>query len=134
MNKFDIHHVGIAVNNLEKALSVYESLGYSASSIYSDLHQGVKICLLFKGTELMIELVTRLNDTDSSPVDSILAKNGPSAYHTCYSVVNIESAIKEMRDLGFIQVSKLNPAIAFGGRRVAFMFNTNVGLIELVEK
>jgi methylmalonyl-CoA/ethylmalonyl-CoA epimerase len=134
MSKFQIHHVGIAVNNLDKAIEVYTSMGYSSSPVFSDPLQGVRICLLAKNDELMVELVARLNDIDRSPVDSILEKNGPTAYHTCYVVAKIEEAVNEMKELGFIQVSKLSPAIAFENRRVTFMYNSNVGLIELVEK
>ena len=134
MSKFQIHHVGIAVKNLNKAIEVYTSMGYSSSPIFSDSLQGVRICLLFKNDELMVELVTRLNDVESSPVHSILEKNGPTAYHTCYVVANIEEAVNEMKELGFIQVSKLSPAVAFKNRRVTFFYNPDVGLIELVEK
>ena len=134
MSKFQIHHVGIAVNDLDKAIKVYTTLGYNSSPIFSDALQGVRICLLFKGDELMVELVTRLNDVESSPVDSILEKNGPAAYHTCYIVAKIEEAVNEMKEIGFIQVSRLSPAIAFENRRVTFMYNSDVGLIELVEK
>lgn len=134
MSKFKIHHVGIAVKNLDKAIEVYTAMGYSSSQVFSDPLQGVRICLLSENDELMVELVTRLNEIDRSPVDSILDKNGPTAYHTCYVVAEIEDAINEMKELGFIQVSKLSPAIAFENRRVTFMYNSNVGLIELVEK
>lgn len=134
MSKFQMHHVGIAVKDLDKAIKVYTTLGYNSSPIFSDALQGVRICLLFKDDELMVELVTRLNDIESSPVDSILEKNGPTAYHTCYIVAKIEEAVNEMKEIGFIQVSRLSPAVAFENRRVTFMYNSDVGLIELVEK
>ena len=55
-------------------------------------------------------------------------------YHTCYEVVDIEVEIKKLKKNGYIQVSKTVPAIAFENRLVCFLYNKNIGLIELLNK
>ena len=80
----------------------------------------------------MVELLEPVDET--SPVCKILDKNGVMPYHTCYIVVDIDNAIAELRTQRYIQVSKPAKAVAISGSRVCFMFNKNVGLIELVEK
>ena len=62
-----------------------------------------------------------------------LEKVGVSPYHCCYEVDNIEDAVSELRIQKYILVSKPVEAVAFCGSRVCFLFNKNVGLIELVE-
>lgn len=71
---------------------------------------------------------------DTSPVCKNLQKNGVSPYHICYETENLEEAILELKKQKFIMVSKPSPAVAFGGKRVCFLFSKTVGLVELVEK
>lgn len=70
---------------------------------------------------------------ETSPVNKILEKNGVTPYHTCYIVDEIELAMKELRKMKYIVVSKPAEAVAIHGCKVCFLFNKNVGLIELVE-
>lgn len=54
-------------------------------------------------------------------------------YHICYLVDNIDSTVNELRKKKYILVSNPEKAIAIQNSRVCFLFNKNVGLIELVE-
>ena len=78
-----------------------------------------------------LELLAPVNE--NSPVNNILEKNGVSPYHTCYVVKDIQEAISELRKQKYVMISKPAEAVAFKGSKVAFLFNKNVGLIELVE-
>ena len=126
------HHIGIAVNNIEKAQILYEKLGYKMFLLTNDAVQNVKLCFLDKLNSPTIELVCPIDD--KSPVVNILKRNGPMPYHTCYEVADIELEIKKLKKGGYIQVSKTAPAIAFNNRLVCFLYNKNIGLIELLNK
>ena len=63
----------------------------------------------------------------------ILDAVGVSPYHTCYEVKNLQEAIAQLRQQRFMLVNGPVPACALENREIAFMFNKNYGLIELVE-
>ena len=126
------HHIGVAVNSIENAQSLYEKLGYKMSKKLNDPIQNVKLCFLNKINSPTIELVCPLDD--KSPVVNILKKNSATPYHTCYEVADIENEIKELKKERFVQVSKIVPAVAFENRLVCFLYNKNIGLIELLNK
>lgn len=128
---FKFHHIGVAVKDIEATAAIYENGGYKASATIYDPIQNVNICWLTKDDSPIIELLAPVDE--ASPVNKILEKNGVSPYHTCYIVENIEAAISELRKQKYVMVSKPAEAIAFKGSKVAFVFNKNVGLIELVE-
>ncbi len=128
---FIFHHIGVAVKSIEKTAHIYEQGSYTRSSITFDPIQNVYICWLKKEGVPLIELLEPADET--SPVCKILEKNGVTPYHMCYIVDNIEKAILELRKQRYVQVSQPVVAVAINGSRVCFMFNKNVGLIELVE-
>lgn len=80
----------------------------------------------------LVELLSPADD--KSPVVQILEKNGVTPYHICYSVDDLEEAIKSLRKLRYMVVSKPKPACAIENRRVAFLYHKDMGLIELVEQ
>ena len=80
----------------------------------------------------MVELVEPINDR--SPVNEILKKNGNIPYHFCYEVDGLTEAILEMKKSGFIKIINPVPAKAFNNRLICFLYNKDVGLIELLEK
>jgi methylmalonyl-CoA/ethylmalonyl-CoA epimerase len=49
-------------------------------------------------------------------------------------VESIEDAVAELRKMRYIVVRKPEPAIAFGNKRVCFLYHKQVGLIEIVEQ
>lgn len=126
------HHIGIAVKEIEKTAAVYVQGGYNKSTITFDPIQNVNICWLVKDGMPTIELLAPVDE--KSPVNKTLEKNGVTPYHTCYIVDDIESAVKELRKQKYIIVSKPEPAVAINNCKVAFLYNKNIGLIELVEE
>ena len=79
-----------------------------------------------------IELVSPISE--ESPVDTHLSKIGPTPYHICYKSDNIEADIESLTANGYKVLIPLAPAIAFGNKRVVFMYSIAVGLIEIVEE
>ena len=128
---FRFHHIGVAVKEIDATASVYEQGGYRRSVSIVDPIQNVNICWLTKEGMPTVELLAPVDE--KSPVNKTLEKVGVSPYHCCYVVDNIEAAAAELKKQRYIMVSKPAEAVAFYGSRVCFLFNKNVGLIELVE-
>ena len=131
LESFKFHHIGVAVKDLDSTASVYENGGYRRSSSIFDPIQNVNICWLAKEGAPTVELLAPIDE--KSPVNRTLEKVGVSPYHCCYVVDNLEEACAELRKQKYIMVSKPAEAVAFCGSRVCFLFNKNMGLIELVE-
>ena len=132
MIQYKYHHTGVATKDIKLSAAFYVNIGYSQSEIVIDDIQNVRICFLSKINSPLIELVEPINDR--SPVNKILEKNGNIPYHFCYEVDDLREAILEMKKLGFIKIINPVPAIAFNNRLICFLFNKDVGLIELLEK
>ena len=125
LNNFRFHHIGVAVKDIVSTATMYVNGGYKQSDTTFDPVQNVNICWLTK--EGMPLLRYRTKDLYT------LLKNGVTPYHTCYTVENIEIAIKDLRAQKYIIVSKPQPAVAINNCKVAFLYHKNTGLIELVE-
>lgn len=125
------HHIGIACRDIDKTREFYLGLGYTASPVVDDPLQHVRICFLDKEGAPRLELLEPLDD--QSPVARTLATAGVTPYHFCYEVRNIDEAVAALRTKRFLLVSGPVPACALGDRRIAFLYNKNNGLIELVE-
>ena len=128
---FRFHHIGVAVFDIDSTAEMYAGAGYEKTETVYDPAQNVSICFLKKEGMPMIELLEPRDQ--SSPVNGTLEKNGVTPYHFCYEVDDIEKAVADLRPLKYIAVSKPEPACAIDGRRVCFLFNKKVGLIELLE-
>lgn len=131
LDSFRFHHIGVAVKDIEKTAAFYVQSGYKQSSIVFDAIQNVNICWLTKKNMPIVELLAPVGV--SSPVCKILEKNGVTPYHTCYIVENIETAVAELQKMKYIVVVKPVEAPAITNCKVCFLFNKNIGLIELVE-
>lgn len=127
------HHVGIAVQNIKEAINAYEAFGYTKTSlIIQDPIQKVQICFLDKEDSPTLELVAAISL--ESPITNILAKSGPTPYHNCFEVIDITESVARLKQYGYRRLSAIVPAIAFGNRRICFLYHKEVGLIELLEK
>ena len=125
------HHLGIACQDIEATSTHYLPLGYICSEIIEDPLQNVRIAFLTHSSMPMLELLSPVNE--NSPVVEILRKNGTTPYHICYEVNEMEATIKQLRKKRYLIVSKPKKAVAIDGRKVAFLYNSEVGLIELLE-
>jgi methylmalonyl-CoA/ethylmalonyl-CoA epimerase len=128
------HHLGIAVNEIQTALRIYNNLfGYRLlSGPFNDPLQAASVC--FVGSDLgvnpVLELIAPLGN--DSHVHSIIQK-GAGAYHLCYEVPDLEQSIAAARIKGCIVVRNPAPAVAFDGRRVAWLYTPTRHLLEILE-
>ncbi|MCH7752528.1 MAG: VOC family protein [Planctomycetes bacterium] len=131
---FKIDHIGIAVPDIERALSQYADMfGYRLlRGPYDDPQQQARVAFIGNDStgDPPLELVAPLGA--DSQVQRVLAK-GLSLYHVCYEVPDLEEAIEHLRASGCLLVSGPTPAVAYDGRPIAWLYTPNRQLTELVE-
>ncbi|WP_425449708.1 VOC family protein [Dethiothermospora halolimnae] len=126
-----VNHIGYAVYNIEDSIEEFKELGYIENE-RSVVDKNRDIIIQFmKNGDYMVELIAPVSE--ESPITNILKKSGPSPYHICYESNNLENDIANLKSKGFIIISSSKEAIAFNYRKVVFLYNKNVGVIELVE-
>ena len=126
-----VDHIGYAVKDIEKAKKTMENLGFIFGNIIEDSDRNIDLCF----GELdgyCIELVAPKNE--KAPINMYLSKIGPTPYRICYKSDTIEKDIEQLKANRFKVSIPLAPAIAFGNKRVVFMYSLSVGLIEIVEE
>ena len=131
-NDIKFHHFGIACKDILKTGTLYKEMVYEVGETVFDPLQNVNICFLTHPTMPLVELLSPIDET--SPVVQILNKVGVTPYHTCYEVDDLEEAIKRFRKQRYVVVAKPKNACAIENRRVSFLYNPDMGLIELVER
>ncbi len=121
------HHIGIATEDIDKMilnLKKYFDIKEISDIVY-DSNQDANLCMITLEDNIKIELI-------SGNVVSNILKKRQYLYHTCYTVKNIESTIKELINDGALLVRESKEAILFDNKKVAFLM-WNLGLIELLE-
>ena len=132
MSASQIHHVGVAVANLDASIELYRrALGAELVHRASSESEGIEAALLRIGSD-EIELMSALRD--DSPVGKFMAKRGPGLHHVAYGVKDIDLALAEARAAG-LELIDAEPRIGLNGRRIAFVHPKSVGgvLTEFVE-
>jgi methylmalonyl-CoA/ethylmalonyl-CoA epimerase len=124
------HHIGVACAGIVDETNWYRSLGYREEGPeFTDPVQGIRGQFLVLG-ESRVELVEAL--AGSVVLDPWLQRGGP-LYHMGYLVDDLSAAIAQVVSTRAFLVSPPKPAVAFGGRRVAFCMRPNRLLVELIE-
>jgi len=104
MNISKIEHIGIAVENLEKAIPYYETLlGSKCYAIEEVIDQKVKTAF-FKVGETKIELLESMDP--EGPIGKFLEKKGPGVHHIAFAVDQVDSALAEAELAGIQLVDK----------------------------
>jgi len=132
---FKLLHVGVAVPSLGPAAeSLSKLFGYHlVSGPFDDPIQKVSVEFLAQSAEDSAEIELIAPAAEDSPIRSMLAKDGGGAYHLCFETSDIEAALAHAKAIGCIIVSPPVPAVAFQGRRIAWIYTRSRQLFELVE-
>jgi methylmalonyl-CoA/ethylmalonyl-CoA epimerase len=128
-----LHHVGYVVGGIEETVSSFVKSvnGSWDGSVFHDPIQKVKVTFIeTPGTTVQIELVAPADE--ASPVRAFLAAGG-GLHHLCYEVNNCERALRTVREKNGMIVRRPKPAVAFGGRKIAWAITAEKLLIELLE-
>jgi methylmalonyl-CoA/ethylmalonyl-CoA epimerase len=126
-----IHHVGMAVDDLDQAVGTYERLfGATVEHRATVEDQGVEAASLRLG-EGRVELMESLGE--ETPVGRFLAKRGPGMHHIAYEVADLPAALRHLAD-GGAEVIDEAPRPGLFGLQVAFVHPDTVHgvLSELV--
>jgi len=127
-----IDHIGIAVEDLEAAIELYEqSFGMELALRETVEEQGVEAVLLNVG-DGHVELLAPLGP--DTPVGKYLAKRGAGLHHVAYAVDDIDSTLERLAASG-IELIDAKARVGIGGSRVAFLQPRSTGrvLTEIVE-
>lgn len=128
-----IHHFGFLAKDLKKTVDNFILLGHKpVNDIIRDFDRGVDIIFLTSNDNMLIEIVSPY--TKNSVVSGLIKNNNNKLYHIAYLVDGIDEDICALQHKGFILIDPPKPAIAFGGKKVAFLISSHTGIIELIEK
>src|SRR5213593_1570518 len=118
-----IHHLGVAVEDLDVALSTYERLfGAEVEHRATVEDQGVRAASLRVG-DGRVELLEPLGE--DTPVGRFLVKRGPGMHHVAYEVSDLEATLVELARAG-ADLIDARPRPGLFGLEVAFVHPDSV--------
>ncbi|MES1246074.1 MAG: methylmalonyl-CoA epimerase [Actinomycetota bacterium] len=118
-----IHHVGVAVEDLDAAVATYERLfGGRLEHRERVEEQGVEAASMRLG-ESRIELLAALGD--ETPVGKFLARRGPGMHHVAYQVDDVTAALRDIAASGAELIDE-QPRVGMFGLQVAFVHPESV--------
>jgi methylmalonyl-CoA epimerase len=113
-----IHHLGLAVEDLDEALATYGRLfGATLEHRSTVPDQGVHAVSLLVGGD-RIELVSPTDE--DTPVGRFLASRGPGMHHVAYEVDDVGAALAELAEAGAALIDEA-PRAGLFGLEVAFV-------------
>jgi len=118
-----LRHIGVAVRSIDEAAP--------GALKQLDPLQNVRVAFI-ELNGVPCELVEPVDER--SPVNGYLEHRKMNLYHLCFEVPDLERAVKQARQQGFHALGKPKPAVAFEGRRIAWVFSPTLGLFELLER
>jgi len=132
MKPSHIEHIGIAVSNLETAISFYEKVfGLKCYNIEEVAEQKVRIAFFLVG-QTKIEL---LESTDpEGPIGKFIEKKGEGIHHIAFAVEKIEEQLVHAEKMG-VKLIDSTPRKGAEGLDIAFLHprSTSGVLIEICE-
>jgi methylmalonyl-CoA/ethylmalonyl-CoA epimerase len=113
-----IHHLGVAVEDLDDALETYERLfGAELERRESVPDQGVEAAAMRVG-DSRVELLASLGE--ETPVGKFLSKRGPGMHHIAYEVADLPEELARLRSEGAELIDD-EPRPGLYGLEVAFV-------------
>jgi methylmalonyl-CoA epimerase len=113
-----IHHLGVAVENLDEALETYARLfGAELEHRAHVEEQGVEAAAVLVGSG-RVELLAPLGE--ETPVGKFLASRGPGMHHVAYEVDDVHSELDRLAAAGADLIDE-EPRQGLFGLQVAFV-------------
>jgi methylmalonyl-CoA/ethylmalonyl-CoA epimerase len=114
----EIHHVGVAVVDLDEAVATYSDL-FGATVEHRDTleEQGVEAVAVRLGSG-RIELLRALGE--DTPVGRFLARRGPGMHHVAYGVADVGAELERLAAAG-VHLIDAEPRTGLYGLQVAFV-------------
>ena len=118
MESRGVHHIGIAVADLDEGVATYERLlGGVVEHRELVPEQGVEAATVLVG-DARLELLAPTGD--DTPVGRFLAKRGPGIHHIAYEVDDVGAALEELASEG-AELIDVAPRRGLFGLQVAFV-------------
>jgi methylmalonyl-CoA/ethylmalonyl-CoA epimerase len=113
-----IHHLGVAVANLDEAISSYERLfDAELEGRETQDEQGVEAASMRVGGG-HVELLAALGP--DTPVGKFLARRGPGMHHVAFEVEDLSGELSRLEGEG-VQLIDTSPRPGLFGMQVAFV-------------
>jgi methylmalonyl-CoA/ethylmalonyl-CoA epimerase len=113
-----IHHLGVAVEDLDRAVTTYERVfGAQLEHRETVPDQGVEAASMRVG-DGRVELLASLGE--ETPVGKFLAKRGPGMHHVAFEVDDVRGAVGELAGKG-VELVDEQPRQGLFGLQVAFL-------------
>ncbi|MCE1247688.1 MAG: methylmalonyl-CoA epimerase [Firmicutes bacterium] len=128
-----VHHIGIAVENLETAVATYQAFLDDVEIEYEEVpSQKVKVAVIPLGDSRLEFLQPTSPD---SPIAGFIEKRGQGIQHICIEVNDINEALKKLEEKGYKLIDK-EPREGAMGMKIAFVHPKSTGgvLLELSQK
>jgi methylmalonyl-CoA epimerase len=118
-----IHHLGVAVEDLDEAVETYTRLfGAEVEHRQTVPDQGVEAAAVLVG-DGRVELLASLGE--ETPVGKFLSKRGPGMHHVAYEVADLRAALASLADAGAELIDE-EPRAGLFGLEVAFVHPESV--------
>jgi methylmalonyl-CoA/ethylmalonyl-CoA epimerase len=127
-----IHHIGIAVKNLDDALGRYKKqLGFQFEGREIVGSENVDVAI-FRIGESRIELLE--STQPGTAISKFIEKRGEGIHHISVEVDDIEQSLEKLKNAGSPVIDE-HPRIGAGGHKVAFIHPKGTAgvLLELIE-
>jgi methylmalonyl-CoA epimerase len=120
LSRYRMHHVGIVVPSLERAVSGYAgAFEFQTTTVpFEDKAQRVRVAFVQVGVDTWLEFIEPVGA--DSPVTQFLSKTRGGYHHVAFEVDDIDAAVREFEEARSLVVCR--PVLGFEGRRVAFLF------------
>ena len=113
-----IHHLGVAVHDLDEAVETYERLfGAEVEHRGQVDSQGVEAAAVLVGSG-RVELLAPLGE--ETPVGRFLTKRGPGMHHVAYEVADVRAELDRLSEEG-AELIDAEPHEGLFGLQVAFV-------------
>ena len=130
-----LHHVGYVVRSIKEVADRFaQSVAASwDQKIFQDPLQDAKVAFLAGIIQEfpLVELVEPVSE--GSPVANFL-KRGGGLHHLCYEVESLDKQLEFSRTIGGKIVRPPLPAVAFDGRRIAWVYTKDRLLLEYLDR
>src|SRR5208283_5604078 len=95
LGRYRIHHVGIVVPSVERAMTGYVScFGFQETTVpFEDRAQRVRVAFVKVGADSWLEFIEPASG--DSPVNGFLSKTRGGYHHVAFEVDDIEAAVRE---------------------------------------
>ena len=118
MRASGIHHLGVAVHDLDEAVDTYERLFGAEIEHRAEVDdQGVEAAAMLVGSG-RVELLAPLGE--ETPVGKFLAKRGPGMHHVAYEVEDVGAELDRLSAAG-AELIDTHPRQGLFGLQVAFV-------------